>query len=164
MIKRLDSCAQISLDFIAGIIIFSLAFLFLFQSITGLFVPFQSESENVNFLANRIAAFLIEDPRGLAVNPQNPGLISLEKARELNSSLSNSYESKINELGLVTANRKYELYLELRFLNDSIYLENSQAVLKVGKTPPDFSTVAQAKRVVLASELEERLILLVMIW
>ncbi|MEM2933619.1 MAG: hypothetical protein QXQ02_07600 [Halobacteria archaeon] len=162
--EKCNCCAQISLDFITGIIIFSLAFLFLFQSITGLFIPFQTESEDVHFLANRVAAFLVEDPRALALNSQNPGLISLEKAIELNTSLSNSYETKINELGLVTPTRKYDLYIELRFLNDSVYRESSQAVLQAGKVPLDLSTVAQAKRVVLVSELKERLILSVKIW
>ncbi len=160
-----NTCAQISLDFVAGIIIFSLTFLFLFQSITGLFIPFQSESEDIHFLANRVAAFLVEDPRALAVSSKNPGLISLEKAIELNSSLSNSYESKINELGLATPNRKYDLYIELRFLNDSVYRDaSSQPVLQGGKVPPDISIVAQAKRLVVISESNERLILSVKVW
>jgi hypothetical protein len=162
---KLNSCAQISLDFISGIVIFSIAFLFLIQSITGLFTPFQSESEDVHFLANRVAAFLVEDPRALAVSSQNPGLISLEKAKELNSSLSNSYENKIKELGLVTANRNYDLYLELRFLNDSLYRDaSSQAVLQAGRALPDLSTAAQVKRLVLASESNKILILSVKVW
>lgn len=162
-----SSDAQISLDFITGIVIFSITFLFLVQSITALFVPFQSESEDMQSLANRVAAFLVEEPGGLAISSRNPCLISLEKAIELNDSLNSSasYEIKVNELGLITSSRKYDLHVELRYLNETLYRDAGlAAVLQAGKIPPDLATIAQAKRVVLLSNANERLMLSVKVW
>ncbi len=159
--------AQMSMDFLIGVTIFSITFLFVAQSISGLFVPFHSESEDVQNMANRVAAFLVEEPLGLAKSSKDPCVITLEKARELNSSLNNSllYESKRIDLGLVTSGRKFDVLVELQCLNGTVYRGNSTAaVIQAGMTPPDFSTLAQSKRVVLLKDNSELLILSVKVW
>ena len=42
-----DLCGQISLDFISGVVIFMFSFMFLFQTLTCLFVPFQTNSDEI---------------------------------------------------------------------------------------------------------------------
>ena len=59
--KNSDSSAQISLDYLIGVTIFLLAFLFVFAFIPGMFTPFNSNSDEVTMSADRVAATLVEN-------------------------------------------------------------------------------------------------------
>ena len=59
--KCSDSGAQISLDYLIGVTIFLLAFIFVFAFIPGMFVPFNSNSDEITMSADRVASTLVEN-------------------------------------------------------------------------------------------------------
>jgi hypothetical protein len=56
-----DNSAQISLDYLIGITIFLLTFIFVFAFIPGMFSPFHSNSDEITMAADRVAATLVEN-------------------------------------------------------------------------------------------------------
>jgi len=57
-----DERGQLSIDFLVGISLFILALLFMAHFIPGMFVPFQSETIDLNSVAYRTSVILVEDP------------------------------------------------------------------------------------------------------
>lgn len=70
--KYSDSDAQISLDYLLGVTVFLLAFIFVFAFIPGMFAPFHSNSDVITMSADRVAATLVENTlaTGTAGNKQ----------------------------------------------------------------------------------------------
>lgn len=56
-----DNSAQISIDYLLGITIFLLTFIFVFAFIPGMFSPFHSDSDEITMAADRVAAVLVEN-------------------------------------------------------------------------------------------------------
>jgi hypothetical protein len=79
----LNDSAQTSLDFLVGISIFLLVFIFVYSFIPGMFTPFNSNSDELTMTADRVAAALVEVnlSQGTA-DAKLPGIIN-------NSSLKN---------------------------------------------------------------------------
>ncbi|TFH38723.1 MAG: hypothetical protein E4G94_11935, partial [ANME-2 cluster archaeon] len=112
---------QISLDFIAGTVIFMVTFMFLFQTLTSLFVPFVSNSDEIKSMADRAAMTLAESTNGLADSPTENNIISVNRAIELNDQMSLDYNGVLEEYGLSSDNTLYNLNVSLRKTNGSIY-------------------------------------------
>jgi hypothetical protein len=107
-----DNSAQLSIDFLLGVTIFILAFIFLFIAIPSLFVPFQSNSDELTMTADRVAANLVENV--LANRSSNgdrlPGIVDVPKVEELKAALqATDNEITRKSLGLDNGNTVYHL-------------------------------------------------------
>lgn len=104
-VDKNDNCAQMTIDYIAGMGIFLIAVAFVFQFIYGLFIPFQSSSEAVTLAADRASTILVErlliaDKSG-ASNVIDQGKLDYFINIKLNShSNPQAYDDALHELGL----------------------------------------------------------------
>lgn len=162
-----DTCGQISLDFISGVVIFMVTFLFLFQTLTSLFVPFQSSSDEVKSMSDRVAITLAESTNGLANSPTDNNIISLKRAEELNYRMSTTtrYDELREDLGLSSETTLYNLNISLYDLDKSMYRNSSNnVVLNNGPVLPQNVNVAQTVRVVYVEQDDEFALLYVRVW
>ena len=159
---------QVSLDYIIGITLFIVAFLFVYNLLTSLLLPFQLNADEVKPMAERASTVLVESSSGLAISESNPNVIDIEKVRQLDSDLNDPsiYETKLRELGLSTANINYNINVSLRYINNTLYpgIMPSVPLLNAGKTPDDSSNVGKITRVVYLSQQSQILILDVKVW
>ena len=162
-----DTDAQISLDFIAGIVIFLVTFLFLFQTLTNLFVPFQSSSDEVKSMSDRVAVTLVESTNGLTNSPDNNNIISLNRAREFNYSFNTTtgYDELREDLGLRGETIFYNLNVSMYNLDKTLYRDSSSnVVLNNGPVLPQNANVAQTIRLVYVEQDDEFAFLYVRVW
>jgi hypothetical protein len=164
-----DTDGQISLDFISGIVIFMVTFLFLFQTLTSLFVPFQSSSDEVKSMSDRAAITLAESTNGLANSPTDNNIISLKRAKELNYRMSTTtgYDELLEDLGLSSETAFYNLNVSLCNcdLNKTLYRDSSNnVVLNNGPVLPQNVNVAQTTRLVYVEQDDEIALLYVRVW
>jgi hypothetical protein len=162
-----DTRGQISLDFISGTVIFMVAFLFLFQTLTSLFVPFQSNSDEIKSMADRVGMTLAESTSGLAHSPTDVNIISVRRAEDLNEQMNSTsgYNDVLNDFGLKSETTQYNLNLSLCNISNSLYLNSSGApVLHNGPIPPQNTNVAQVIRIVYVEQDDEIGILYVKVW
>lgn len=162
-----DTCGQISLDFISGIVIFMVTFLFLFQTLTSLFVPFQSSSDEIKSMSDRVAITLAESTSGLANSPTDNNIISLKKADELNYRMNTTtrYNNLREDLGLSSETTLYNLNISLYDLDKTLYRDSSlNVVLNNGPVLPQNTNVAQTVRVVYVEQDDEFALLYVRVW
>ena len=92
-LKRMDDRGQSNIDFLFGLGVFLVTFIYAVTFIPGLFVPYQSSSIDLSSVAYRTAAILVEDPGwyiyngsdGISNSSQGPselgGSIRIELAR-----------------------------------------------------------------------------------
>ena len=162
-----DADGQISLDFISGIVIFMVTFLFLFQTLTSLFVPFQSSSDEVKSMSDRVAVTLAESTDGLANSPTHNNIISLKRAEELNYRMNTttSYDELREDLGLSSETAFYNLNVSLCDLDKTLYRDSSyNVVLNNGPVLPQNVNVAQTTRLVYVEQDDEFALLYVRVW
>ncbi|MCX9010349.1 MAG: hypothetical protein OIN66_04420 [Candidatus Methanoperedens sp.] len=161
-----NDAGQISLDYIAGITIFILSFIFLYNILTSLLLPFQFNSDEVKPLADRTAMILVESTDGLTASTNGPNIIDKTKIIQLNTDLNNpsTYDNKRAELGLVNGNLKYNLNVSLRYFNYSLYPNSSNPLMLGGSIPAENTNVGQTIRMVYLSQDSKRLMLLVKVW
>ena len=167
MIRNLvNDDGQISLDYVIGVSIFVVSFFFLYNILTSLFLPFQSNSNENKPMADRASMVLIESTSGLAVSESSPNIIDKTKIVQLGADLNNplTYDGTRAKLGLVTSNLKYNLNISLRYFNNSLYPNSSYPILMAGSTPDEYTNVAQTMRVVYLSQDSKRLMLVVKVW
>jgi hypothetical protein len=114
-----DNHGQISIDFLVGFGIFSLAFMFVFAFINGLFVPFVSNSDELTMTADRTAETLIDDV--LALNNTNgvqSGILDASKICYLDHNVTNNYDTIRTNLGLNrSGNTLYSLEVVITYPN-----------------------------------------------
>lgn len=162
-----DTYGQISLDFISGTVIFLVTFLFLFQTLTSLFVPFQSSSDEVKSTSNRVAMTLAESTSGLANSPTDNNIISLKRAEELNYRMSTDtlYNDLREDIGISSETILYNLNVSLYDLDKSLYRDSSNnIVLNSGPVLPEDVNVAQTVRVVYVEQDDKFALLYVRVW
>lgn len=141
---------QVSLDYIIAITIFIFSFLFMYNLLTGLLLPFQINAGEVVPMAERASTVLAESSSGLAISESNPNVIDLDKAKWLNSSLNDpsQYDNMLSQLGLSTTNINYNINVSLRHINNTLYKNLGKTVLNAGRVPDDYSNVGKITRVV----------------
>lgn len=138
--------AQMSVDYIAGISIFLIAVMFVFQFVHGLFIPFKSGSDSVTLSADRVSTVLIE--RYLAVNKSNMiGTVDQGKLLhltdvKLNISNYSEYKKTLKEVGLFNTEVIYDLNVSVMRFDNSI-------MSKGGPSLPNNIDIGQTKRMVL---------------
>ncbi len=139
----MDENGQITLDYLVGITLFLLALVFVFQYTTGLFIPFESSSDEVTMIADRVATTVVED-RISSGDSQTPNIVNSNLLDELFTQLNTSYRSTQDSMGLNGTFFLYDL---------NISLENGTKVLScAGKTLPHTGNIGQNKRVVLVED------------
>jgi hypothetical protein len=169
MNSGVDEEAQISLDFLVAVVIFALTITFLLQTLTGLFIPFQSSSDELQSLAERVSAELVEDTGELSLisDINHPNVINRTKIETLNESFGDTNEEYVDaksRLGLI-GDWDNDINISLRNFNDALYKEvgDSKPLLQVGPPIPEYQNVAQSKRVVLYNT-THYLTLVVRVW
>lgn len=165
--KYLDDCeGLISIDYIMGISIFILSFFFLFNILSSMFIPFESTSDEVKAMSNRISTVLVESPAGIITDASNPNVIDTIKVSALNASLNepSSSDSLMTQLGLNTDELEYKLNISLNYINGSIYTSGSTPVLLGGPLPDEHNNVALTSRIVYLPSDSRMLLLNVKVW
>lgn len=157
---------QVSLDYIIGITIFIVAFLFMYNILTSLLLPFQINSDEIKPMAERVSIVLVESSNGLALRDTTPNIIDRTKVSQLNDDLNNTamYETMLIKYGLTKTNINYNMHVSLRYFNNTLYPSAFFPLLNSGPTPDDFSNVGQTERVVFLYPESQRLILQVKVW
>ncbi|MEL4305499.1 DUF7287 family protein [Methanococcoides sp. LMO-2] len=151
---------QVTIDYLMGITIFIVALFFIFQYSAGLFTPFQSNSDEVTLVADRVATSITEKEIS-AGDIRTPNLIDGNKTNDyFDNKLSSGYYTEIEDLGLRGEYHRYDL---------NVTLENSTQMLKMAGEPlPLSNNIGQTKRVVLIEDTvtgeTETAILSVRVW
>jgi hypothetical protein len=115
-----DTDAQMSIDFVIGVGIFLMAFIFVLIAIPGLFTPFQSNSDELTMTADRVATTLTENvlPETAPTGELLPGIVDISKYDDLKGVLSGSGSlAKRDSLGLKTGDRTYNLEVDILYEN-----------------------------------------------
>jgi hypothetical protein len=138
-----DDSGQSNIDFLFGLAVFLMAFLYVFTFIPGLFVPYQASAVDLSSVAYKTGAILVEDPGwyiytvdgvemgnpawedqplsqlariGLADDKLTPNVLSMDKVRALREI--SSYEVIRNRIGLA-GTLTYNFSLSL-LMNDTL--------------------------------------------
>jgi hypothetical protein len=154
-----NNSAQINIDYLISITIFLFAIFFVFQFTSGLFTPFQSDSDETTLIADRTSILIVENIMSVG-NVAVPNLINETKVNELFTQLDGDYYPTIDAIGL---NGTYHSY------NLNVTLDNSTAVINyAGRTLPSSGNIGQTKRVVVLMDTDsgttENAILSVRVW
>ncbi len=113
---------QMTVDYIAGITIFLLAVIFVFNFVYGLFVPFQSGSDKNTLAADRVSTILVEQ----MLHADTSGTLNVIDQRKLynfNNTLNcsnTSYKNEINTLGLNNGKTFFDMQVNVTYLNGTI--------------------------------------------
>lgn len=165
--KEINNCeGLVSIDYIVGISIFIISIFFLFNVLTSMFIPFESTSDELKAMSNRISTTLVESPSGLITNALNPNIIDPAKVSELNESLNDpsKFDAKMAELGLYSDETKYKLNISLNYINGDVYKIGSNPMLLGGSLPDEYTNVAKTSRIVYLPSDSRMLMLEVKVW
>lgn len=137
--------AQITIDYIAGMGIFLVAVVFVFQFMYGLFLPFQAGSDEVTLAADRTSSILVErllhtETSG-ELNAIDQGKLYYFNNTKLNYSDQANYTNTLRELGLFSSETMFDVNISVSNLT---FLLNQS-----GPTLPDNTNIGQTKRLVL---------------
>ncbi|WP_292463746.1 hypothetical protein [Methanolobus sp.] len=155
----MDSKGQMTIDYLISIIIFLLAMVFVFSYTSGIFTPFQSNSDEVTLIADRVSIAIVEK-RMSAGDEAVPNLVNETKMKYFFTGLDTNYQSTIDSLGMNGSYLRYDL---------NVTAENSSGLFYAeGKPIPPQVNVGQTRRIVLCkdenSESTEIIILSFRVW
>ncbi len=176
-----NDCGQVSIDFMIAMVIFVLTIAFTFRILTGMFVPFISNTDDLQATADRISVQLVEDSCGLVYDGNSPNILLLTGSgsiAELNSRLASNYTEVQTEMGLVHdlgggKTWSNDVNVSLTYFNHTdvspeLYPDNSIPLLQGGPVVLDYDIIAQTKRIVTinrnTTSIGETLILSVRVW
>ena len=132
---------QMTIDYLISITIFLFAIFFVFQYISGLFTPFESNSDEVTLVADRISTLVVENIMGggdVAV----PNLVTSTKTDAFFIQLDADYEDTRSSMGLDGTYVDFDV-------NVTMENESSGIIKSAGAVLPSVGNVGQTKRVVL---------------
>ncbi len=137
----MDNSGQMHIDYLIGIAIFLVSIIFVFSYTSGLFTPFQSNSDEVTLIADRVATNIVEQN----MSEGRPGATNLLNGTKVNdffnyASISNNYEDTLDLAGMNGTYLRYDL---------NITLEDSTGTMSAGKALPEQGNIGQTIRVVL---------------
>ena len=159
-----DERGQMSIDFLAGMSLFMLALLFLTQLIPGMFLPFQTETIDLNSVAYRTSVILVEDPGcwdngtdwenqnvenvsriGLAIDKEHPNILKKSKLDAFKNDVEISDVQLARKLGLYRHIGNSDIYYGY---NITIADLNDNPIAARGALVPDYGDVSSMKRIV----------------
>ncbi len=132
---------QMTIDYLISITIFLFAIFFVFQYLSGLFAPFESNSDEVTLMADRVSTLVVENIM-TAGDAAVPNLVISTKVNTFFTSLDTHYEDTRSSLGLYGTYVEYDVNITLE--NESVGIINS-----TGAVLPSVGNVGQTKRIVL---------------
>lgn len=138
----MDNKGQMHIDYLIGISIFLIGIVFVFTYTTGLFTPFQSNSDEVTLIADRVSTNIIEQNMS-AEDPFTTNLLSSTKVDHFFSNASSNYEDVIDYYGMDSSYLRYEFNITLKNITAGS-LDYS-----TGKPLPVQGNIGQTKRIVL---------------
>lgn len=132
---------QVTIDYLISITIFLFAIFFVFQYISGLFTPFESNSDEVTLLADRVSTLVVENIMS-AGDVAVPNLVTSTETDAFFIQLNTYYEDTRTSLGLNGTYVDYDV---------NVTLENktSGIIKSAGAVLPSIGNVGQTKRIVL---------------
>jgi hypothetical protein len=141
-----DDKAQMTIDYAAGMGVFLIAVAFVFQFIYGLFIPFQSGSDEVVLAADRASTILVErllvaDKAG-TMNTIDQGKLYYFNNMKLNYSNKIYYNNALDELGLLSNEAIFDMNVSVIRLDGSILNQSGPGL-------PENINIGQIKRLVL---------------
>ncbi len=138
--------AQLTLDYIAGMSIFLLTVAFVFQFIYGLFIPFQSSSDEISLASDRASTILVDRilvaDRSGALSVVDQGKLYYFNNTKLNRTNEATYRSALDELGLNSSEIIYDMNLSVTGLDGSMMNQSGPGL-------PEKQDVGQTRRLVL---------------
>ena len=137
-----DNRGQMHIDYLIGIAIFLTSIIFVFTYTSGLFTPFQSNSDEVTLIADRISTNIVEQSM-TAGNPQISNLLNGTKVSHFFSQSDADYEATIDYYGLDSSYLRYEYNITLQNVTAG------KLYYSTGKTLPIQGNIGQTKRFVL---------------
>jgi hypothetical protein len=168
-----NNCAQMTIDYVAGMAIFLLAVAFVFQFMYGLFIPFQSSLDEVTLAADRASTTLVErllvaDNAG-AMNAIDQGKLYYFNNFKLNHSNQTAYNTNLSEIGLycASATTVFDVNVSVAYVNGTL-MNQTGLTNPSGPSLPENIDIAQTKRLVLivnsSTGYKETAILSVRVW
>ncbi|ETA68273.1 hypothetical protein MettiDRAFT_1731 [Methanolobus tindarius DSM 2278] len=131
------------IDYIIGISIFLTSIIFLFSYTSGLFLPFQSNSDEITLIADRISTNIVEQE----LSAREPGHITILDGKKVStffSEINSNYGGILNFYGLNGTYLRYDM---------NVTIENETSILySGGKQLPQYSNIAQTKRVIMLKD------------
>ncbi len=152
-----DDSGQLSIDYIVGVSIFLITFIYVGAFIPGMLLPFQSTSDELTGMADRVSVALVMDY--LVDDPSRPNVVNTTKLYNfLNNELDGSNISgTADKLGLRSSVKSYNLNVSLKYMNGTSRVNGTEL--------PDFANIAQTKRVILINSTSNATaILAVRVW
>ncbi|WP_340820200.1 hypothetical protein [Methanolobus sp. WCC4] len=137
-----DDHGQMHIDYLIGIAIFLTSVIFVFSYTAGLFTPFQSNSDEVTLIADRISTNVIEQSTS-AGNPRTPNLLNSKKVDNFFTQMNANYEGTIDHYGMNSSFLTYELNITMQNITAGS-IDHS-----AGKPLPLQGNIGQTKRIVL---------------
>jgi hypothetical protein len=146
--KMKEDSAQINIDYLTGVSIFLLAVAFVFQFMNGLFIPFQSGSDEVTLAANSAGTILVERmlvaDRSGTINVIDQGKLNYFINSKLNQSNLTAYDNTLLELGLFSNDTVRDVNVSVANLT---YPDNPMS--QNGPELPQNIDIGQNKRLIL---------------
>lgn len=158
----MDSRGQITIDYLISITIFLLAIVFVFNYTSGIFTPFQSNSDEVTLIADRVSTSAVEK-RMSAGDEGLPNLVNDTKMKEFFTELNaTNYQSTVDSLGMNGTYLRYDLNVTAENIS------SGKIVYTAGKEIPPQVNVGQTRRVILCKNettgSKEKMILSFRVW
>ncbi len=151
---------QMTIDYLISITIFLFAIFFVFQYISGLFTPFESNSDEVTLMADRVSTLVVENIM-TAGDAAVPNLVISTKVNTFFTSLNESYEDTRSALGLDGTYLDYDI-------NVTLGNKSTGVIKSAGAVLPSVGNVGQTKRIVLFMDADtgvtENRIISVRVW
>ncbi len=146
--------AQVTIDYIAGIGIFLLSVVFIFQFMYGLFIPFQSGSDKASLAADRVSTVLVERllhaDSSDELNVVDQGKLYYFNNTRLNYSNQTAYNNALREVGLFSNETVFDMNVMVSYPNGTLMNQSgSNFPLVSGPSLPENTDIGQTKRLVL---------------
>ncbi|SFM67372.1 DUF7287 family protein [Methanolobus profundi] len=136
----MDDQGQMNIDYIIGISIFLMGIIFVFSYTSGMFVPFQSNSDEITLIADRISTNMVEQTLS-AEETGTTNLLDGVKVSDFFAQFTLNYEDTIDHFGLNGTYLRYDLNMTIENETDTMYA--------AGRTLPQNMNIGQTKRIVL---------------
>ncbi len=135
----MDNSGQMHMDYLIGIAIFLVSITFVFSYTAGLFTPFQSNSDEVTLIADRVATNIVEQNMSVG-RPGATNLLNGTKVNDFFNYADSNYQNTLDMLGMNGTYLRYNL---------NITLEDNTGITRLtGESLPSQGNIGQTIRVV----------------
>ncbi|WP_406660504.1 hypothetical protein V7O66_11730 [Methanolobus sp. ZRKC3] len=139
----MDDKGQITIDYLISITIFLFAVVFVFNYTSGIFTPFQSSSDEVTLIADRVSTKVVE--KWISEKDEaTPNLVNKTATSNFFTELNANYDGTIDSLGMNGSYMRYDLNVTLQ--------NNSGIMNSAGKNMPAGVNIGQTKRIILSKD------------